>query len=83
MSTRAHYRNLYELGRDLDRLRELAGPHIADEDDDAGQAIARIPDETQRREAGELLSRLAPIIGPHSDEINAAIPSPGDRLRSV
>ena len=59
------YRNLYGMGVDLDRLRELTGPYIAGEDNnDYTPAVARIPDETQRREADELLSRLTPYIGP-------------------
>ncbi len=93
MSTRDHYyigedgkgryRGSYGIGRDLERLHELTDPFIAEGDNDLGQAVARIPDETQRHEAGELLSRLTPVIGPHVDAINAATQDPGDGLHSA
>ena len=76
---KGRYPNLYVLQRDLDRLSELTGSHVADEDDDPGQAAARIPDETQRREAEELLRRLSPVIGPHIDAISAALSGPRQR----
>ena len=91
MSTREHYytgedgkgryRGIYGMGLDLDRLRELTGPYMADGDnDDYAPALARIPDETQRREAEELINRLTPYIGPKQDELNAAIQDPGGGL---
>jgi hypothetical protein len=93
MSTREHYYtgedgkgrypNLHTLQRDLDRLHELTAPQITDGDDDLGQAVARIPDETQRREAEELLRRLKPVIGPHIDAISAALSGPGSGLHSA
>ncbi len=77
------YPNLHALQRDLDRLSELTGSHVADGDDDLGQAVARIPDETQRREAEELHRRLKPVIGPHIDAISAALSGPGSGLHSA
>ena len=74
---KGRYPNLYVLQHDLDRLSELTRSHVADGDDDLGQAVARIPDETQRREAEELLRRLSPVIGPHIDAISAALSGPG------
>ena len=70
---KGRYPNLYVLQGDLDRLSELTGSHVADGDDDLGQAVARIPDETQRREAGELLRRLSPVIGPHIDALSVRL----------
>jgi hypothetical protein len=94
MSTREHYytgedgkgryRNLYGMGLDLDRLRELTGPYIADGDsDDYAPALARIPDEAQRQEAEELIGRLTPFIGPKQDEAIAATQDPGGGLHSA
>ncbi len=94
MSTREHYytgedgqgryRSIDGIGRDLDRLGELTGPYLAAEDgDDYAPAIARMPDEAQRHEATELLDRLTPVIGPHLDAINAAIPDPGSGPHSA
>ena len=76
---KGRYPNLHVLQRDLDRLGELTGSHVADGDDDLGQAAARIPDETQRREAEELLRRLSPVIGPQIDAISAALSGPRQR----
>lgn len=64
------------INRDLNRLGELARPYLADGEDDYAPAVARIPDEGQRREAGELLERLRPVIGPHLDSIDEARPEP-------
>lgn len=77
------YPNLHALERDLDRLSELTRSHAADGDDDLAQAVARIPDETHRQEAEELLRRLGPVIGPHIDAINAALRDFGSGLHSV
>ncbi len=76
---KGRYPNLNVLQGDLDRLSELTGSYVADGDDDLGQATARIPDETQRREAEELLRRLSPVIGPQIDAISAALSGPRQR----
>lgn len=77
---KGRYPNLYVLQHDLDRLSELTRSHVADGDDDLAQAVARMPDETNRQEAEELISRLRPVIGPNIDAINTAIADPGSGL---
>jgi len=77
---KGRYPNLYVLQHDLDRLSELTRSHVADGDDDLAQAVARMPDEPNRQEAEELISRLRPVIGPNIDAINAAIADPGSGL---
>jgi hypothetical protein len=68
------YPTLGAFDRDLERLGELTGPHVTDKTEDLGMAAARIPDEDQRREAEELLSRLRPVIRPHLEAIGEAVP---------
>ena len=78
------YPTLEAVDRDLERLGELTGPHVTDEKEDLSVAAARIPDDDQRREAEEVLSRLRPVIEPHLEAIDQAfpgavgLPGPGD-----
>jgi hypothetical protein len=65
---------LEAIDRDLERLGELTGPHVTDEKEDLSVAAARIPDDDQRREAEEVLSRLRPVIEPHLEAIDQAPP---------
>lgn len=67
---RGHYPTVEALGCDVGRLHELTRPHVAAGDDDLGQSAARIPDEGQRREAGELLSRIRSLRMPRLDTIS-------------
>lgn len=67
---------LAELSRDLDRLTGLTDLYVRDGDDDLDQAVARIPGDAERREAGELLERIRPVIGPHLAALAAAFGSP-------
>lgn len=46
-----HYPAIEALARDVDRLRQLTRPYVADGDADLGHAVARIPGEDARREA--------------------------------
>ncbi len=68
------YPTLEAIDRDLERLGELTGPHVTDEKEDLSVAAARIPDDDQRREAEEVLSRLRPVIEPHLEAIDRAGP---------
>jgi hypothetical protein len=72
--TQGCYPTLEAIDRDLERLGELTGPHITDEKEDLSVAAARIPDDDQRREAEEVLSRLRPVIEPHLEAIDQASP---------
>jgi hypothetical protein len=42
---------------------------VADGDDDLGQAVARLPGEDARREAGELLTRIRSLSRSSPDAI--------------
>jgi len=64
---KGHYSTVGALSRDVERLYELTRPHVAAGDDDLGQSVARIPDEDQRREAEELLSRIRSLNRPRLD----------------
>jgi hypothetical protein len=59
-----HYPAIEGLARDVERLRQLTRPYVADGDDDLGQAVARLPGEDARREAGELLTRIRSLRRP-------------------
>jgi hypothetical protein len=71
------YPTLEAIDRDLERLGELTGPHVTDEKEDLSVAAARIPDDDQRREAEEVLSRLRPVIEPTLEAIDQAVPGAG------
>lgn len=69
-----HYPAIEALARDVDRLRQLTCPYVADGDDDLGQAVARIPGEDARREAGELLARIRSLSRSSPDAISCPGP---------
>ena len=69
-----HYPAIEALARDIDRLRQLTRPYVADGDDDLGQAVARIPGEDARREAGELLTRIRSLSRSSPDAISCPGP---------
>jgi hypothetical protein len=59
------YASLEVIDRDLERLGDLTGPYVTSTSDDLAVAVARIPDTSLRREAGELLERLRPLADSH------------------
>jgi hypothetical protein len=59
--------DLQLLARDVERLHTLIRPYVTQGDDDLSQAVARIPAADQRREAGELLTRVKSLRGSRID----------------
>ena len=59
---------LEAIDRDLERLGELTRAYVTDTTEDLSLAVARIPDEASRHDAGDILDRLRFVIATEFDE---------------
>ena len=53
---------LEAIDRDLERLGELTRAYVTDPTEDLSLAVARIPDESRRHDAEDILDRLRYVI---------------------
>jgi hypothetical protein len=59
---------LEAIDRDLERLGDLTRAYITDTTEDLSLAVARIPDESRRHDAEDILDRLRLVIATEFDE---------------
>jgi hypothetical protein len=59
---------LEAIDRDLERLGELTRAYVTDTTEDLSLAVARIPDESCRHDAEDILDRLRLVIATEFDE---------------
>jgi hypothetical protein len=66
---------LEAIDRDLERLGELTRGYVTDTAEDLSLAVARIPDESRRHDAEDILDRLRFVIATDFDETGSHEPS--------
>jgi hypothetical protein len=59
---------LEAIDRDLERLGELTHAYITDTTEDLSLAVARIPEESRRHDAEDILDRLRLVIASEFDQ---------------
>jgi hypothetical protein len=59
---------LEAIDRDLERLGELTRAYVTDTTEDLSLAVARIPEESRRHDAEDILDRLRLVIASDFDK---------------
>ena len=65
---------LEAIDRDLERLGELTRTYVTDTTEDLSLAVARIPDESRRHDAEDILDRLRFVVATEFDESSPDAP---------